>query len=124
MHASYKGIETFLEPCSYCASKVINSPLKGDCLDEEVDIEVKTSAPLLITKLVNGSSNVYCLMNLNDPDEKDATEDATILLPQPAKTIRLLSRNGEETLLDTQTIRVSLSSGRPLFLEIKNENNA
>ena len=124
MHSSYVRIETFLESCSYCTSKVINSPLKGDCLDEEVDIEVKTSAPLLITKLVNGSSNVYCLMNLNDPDEKDATEDATILLPQPAKTIRLLSRNGEETLLDTQTIMVSLSSGRPLFLEIKNESNA
>ncbi len=124
MHSSYEEIETILEPYSYCSSKVINSPLKGDCLDEEVDIGVTTSAPLLITKLVNGSSNVYCLMNLNDPDELDITEEALIRLPQPAMTIRLLSRNGEETLLNAQTLKVSLTSGRPLFLEIKNENNA
>ncbi len=117
LHKEYESIERLLEDYEYSSSCVMNSPLKGDSLEEEIGIEIDTDAPLLVTKLINGSSRLYGLLNLDDPDATPSTREVVVRFrDSEAYSIKkkniTSNGNGERCV-------VSLKNGEVTFIEVR-----
>lgn len=119
IHEEYESIERLLEDYEYSSSCVINSPLKGDSLEEDVGIKVDTDAPLLATKLVNGASCLYCLMNLDDPDETMHIKDVAVHFGED-KAYTVKKKNGTVGEGAREECVISLKNGEVAFIEVKN----